>query len=611
MTNALTRLGPGDDLRSTARGDSTSSVGRGVNNPPGLADPTVGTGPASVVVVCGTLVLGAAGATVVDDAGLGAAVVGAAVDGGGRVVVGPAVVGGGAVVGGTVVVGAAVSGGDVAGGEVSGAAVGAGAAVVVGRGGAVGKMAWRGTPPAAPGPSWTVSNASTTRAPVPARIRAAVRRPLTSAAWHAVGPQPPRAIYTDGTSGGRGGGPSITTCLRGGPCSMSSAGRYRRRRRASLGATPADAVEVPLSSSVDPAAGPVPLSHPGLWRASVVVPTHNDGPNIAALLEIVLSEPSIGEVIVIASECRDQTVEAVREVAATAHGRVRLFVETTRSGKASAINFAVAVCRFDRVLIISGDVLPRAGAVEQLVDALDDPTVGLAGARPVPVDGDTDVMGVAVTVLWELHHRLALRRPKLGEAIAARMEAIEPLPRTAVDEATFQAVIEQAGWRSVYVPDAVVLNRGPRTAPDFIRQRRRTHGGHLRLRRTNHYTVPSLDPMLLLKEFCALLVADRRRIDRRWAAGIGAAVSLEVYARLLARVDELRRKDLHVWTIVESAKHPAAGPHRLGADSRELVAGAGVAAAAAGERDHQHELPLQLHVRDLQRVRAEGGGAQR
>jgi biofilm PGA synthesis N-glycosyltransferase PgaC len=385
---------------------------------------------------------------------------------------------------------------------------------------------------------------------------------------------------------------------------MSSAGRYRRRR-VTMAAVCADAVEIPLASSIDPTAGLVPLSHPGLWRASVVVPTHNDGPNIAALLEGVLSEPSVGEVVVIASECRDATVDRVREVAATAHGRVRLFVEETRSGKASAINFAVAECHFDRVLIISGDVLPRAGAVEQLIDALDDPTVGLAGARPVPVDGDSDVMGVAVTVLWELHHRLALRRPKLGEAIAMRIEAIEPLPRTAVDEATFQAVVEQAGWRSAYVPDAIVLNRGPRTARDFVRQRRRTHAGHLRLRRTNHYTVPSLDPTLLVKEFCGLLIADRRRINKRWAAGLATAVSLEVCARLLARVDELRRKDLHVWTIVESAKHPAAGPHRVGADGSQFVASPGVAAASPGERDDQHELPMQLHVRDVQRVRAE------
>ncbi|MHB8466275.1 MAG: glycosyltransferase family 2 protein [Acidimicrobiales bacterium] len=385
---------------------------------------------------------------------------------------------------------------------------------------------------------------------------------------------------------------------------MSSAGRSRRRGvRAE--AAPALATEVTLAHS---AAGPVPLSHPGLWRASVVVPTHNDGPNVATLLERLLAEPSVGEVIVIASECTDGTVDAVRGVAG---GRVRLFVEETRSGKASAINFAVTECAFDRVLIVSGDVLPAAGAAEKLLDALDDPAVGLVGGRPVPVDGEADVMGVAVTLLWELHHRLALRRPKLGEAVAVRRDAIEPLPRTSVDEATFQAVVEQAGWRSAYVPDAILLNRGPRSPGDFIRQRRRIHAGHLRLRRTNHYTVPSLDPILLVREFCALLVADRRRVTGRFVAGLAAAVSLELCARVLARVDDFRRKDSHVWNIVESAKHPAIGTHRLGAHRGELVEGARVAPPPPGQRDGQHQLPMQLHVRDVQRLRTQGGRAQR
>ena len=399
---------------------------------------------------------------------------------------------------------------------------------------------------------------------------------------------------------------------------MTPAGRGRRNhpaagRPGAGGFTRVDhqTTEVDLTNGTSSATSPVPLPHPDLWRASVVVPTHGDGPNIAALLEVVLAEPSVGEVVVVASECHDDTVAIVRDVATSAFGRVRLFVEASRSGKASAINFAVTECRFERVLIVAGDVLPEAGALERLVDALDDPVVGMAGARPVPVDGDGDVMGAAVALLWELHHRLAVRRPKLGEAIAVRAAAIEPLPLTAVDEATFQAVLEQAGWRSTYVPEAVVLNRGPRTPADFIAQRRRIHAGHLRLRRTNHYTVPSLDPALLAKEFTALVIDHRRRISRRWVAGLFAAVSLETCARLLARVDELRRKDLHVWTIIESAKHPAAGPDRVVPGGGELLASAGLAEAHAGERDDQYELPMQLHVRNVQRVRTQGRRAQR
>lgn len=386
------------------------------------------------------------------------------------------------------------------------------------------------------------------------------------------------------------------------------------------------AADVAIASEVGlPAAGRaasrdgtvVVLGPSSRWRASVVVPTHNDGQNLGLLLERVLAEPSVGEVVVVASGCRDNTRAVVEEAASRAPGRIRLFVETSRTGKASAINLALEVCGFDRVVIVSGDVVPVPGSVELLLDALDDPGVGLAGGRPMPVNDDREVMGSAVSLLWELHHRLALRRPKLGEAIALRADAVAPLPRTSVDEATFQAVLEQAGWRSAYVPEAVVVNRGPATACDFIRQRRQVHAGHLWLRHAYGYTVPSMDAALVVRELCALLVADAGRARRservrpRRVAGTAAAVSLELWARTLAHADYLRRKELHVWNMVESAKAPSLGPHGLDAGGRRLVAFPGMAAPAPGERGDQHELPVQLHVRDLQRVRAQGGGARR
>jgi biofilm PGA synthesis N-glycosyltransferase PgaC len=375
------------------------------------------------------------------------------------------------------------------------------------------------------------------------------------------------------------------------------------RRRSLTPADDAQAVEIDM-------AGPVPLGHPDMWRASIVIPTHNDGANIAGLLELVLAEPCVGEAVVVASGCTDGTVEAVRAVGNAARGRVRLFVEETRSGKGSAINFAVRECAFDILVIVSGDVLPQAGTIQRVVEALDDPTVGMAGGRPVPVNRG-GVMGVAVNTLWGLHHRLAMHRPKLGEAIAVRAEAIAPLPRTAVDEATFQATIELSGWRSVYLGDAPVFNRGPSTPRDFVKQRRRAHAGHLRLRHTSHYTVPSLEPGLLVREFLALLVVDRHELGRHWIRGVTTAVVLETYARLLAHFDELRRKDLHVWNMVESAKDPALGTDGVHLGGGELMASAGMAPPVADQRDGEHELPMQLHVRDVQRVRAQGRRAQR
>ncbi|MEW6155646.1 MAG: glycosyltransferase [Actinomycetota bacterium] len=324
----------------------------------------------------------------------------------------------------------------------------------------------------------------------------------------------------------------------------------------------------------------------------VIVPTHNDGANIAPLLDRLLAEPLVGEVLVIASECSDETVPTVLEIANRNEGKVRLYVEAARSGKVAAVNFGIRETAMPVIAVVSGDVLPEPGAIAQLVGALRAPGVGMAGGRPVPVNDESTPIGFAVHLLWRLHHRLALHQPKLGEMIAMRSEAAVSLPRTSVDEACFQALIEYNGWKSAYVPEAVVANQGPGSVRDFVKQRRQVHTGHLWLRHRQGYTVPSLQPTLLVFELWRDLVEDRTRKEPQrlvWTAG---AVALEAWARVRARGDYVRGRENHVWEMVKSTKAPAAHADRVRLGHGQLVASQGLAEAAADQRGRQHQLPL-------------------
>ncbi|MDQ4067927.1 MAG: glycosyltransferase family 2 protein [Actinomycetota bacterium] len=302
--------------------------------------------------------------------------------------------------------------------------------------------------------------------------------------------------------------------------------------------------------------------------AGVVVPTHNDGANIEPLLARLLEEPDVAQVVVVASGCRDGTVATASAVIARHPDKVRLYVERERSGKVSAVNFGLAQLTTPVVVVVSGDVLPERGAIAKVVRALGEPGVGLAGGRPVPVNPSTDAIGHAAHLLWRLHHRLALHQPKLGEMIALRAEALVSLPTTSVDEACFQALLEGAGWRSVYVADAVVWNRGPGTKADFVSQRRQVHTGHLWLRRRQHYAVPSLRLALLGTELWNDVRTEPGGLRPTQLAWTVAAVAMEAWARLLARVDYLQGKENHVWAMVESTKAPAAGADGLGVRHR-------------------------------------------
>jgi len=316
---------------------------------------------------------------------------------------------------------------------------------------------------------------------------------------------------------------------------------------AQTGQRDSDARPDPERATNSPATGPA-------LTAGVVVPTHNDGDNIGPLLARLLAEPCIDEVVVVASGCDDDTVATVSEVAAGSPDRVRLYVEAERSGKVSAINFGITKLTSPVAIVVSGDVLPDPGALSMLVAAMEDPGVALSGGRPVPVNDPNTPLGYAVHLLWRLHHRLALHQPKLGEMIALRAEAVVTLPRTSVDEACFQALIEAAGWRSEYVPDAIVRNRGPATVDDFVRQRRQIHTGHLWLRHKQHYEVPSLHVGLLSTELWRDMQADHDRLRPAHVAWTAGAVAMEGYARLRARLDYWKGRENIVWTMIQSTK---------------------------------------------------------
>ncbi|MGQ0743375.1 MAG: glycosyltransferase [Acidimicrobiales bacterium] len=302
-----------------------------------------------------------------------------------------------------------------------------------------------------------------------------------------------------------------------------------------------------------------------LWNASVIIPTHNDGANVAPLLDRVLAEPCVGDVVVVASACTDDTVPTVL---GNRDSRVRLFVEEERSGKAAAVNFGLEHTTLDFVVVISGDVLPEAGAIGLLVDALQPAGVGLAGGRPVPVNAEDTPVGHAAHLLWRMHHRLASHTPKLGEMIGLRASAVVALPRTSVDEACFQALLENQGWTSVYVPSAVVANRGPGTVGDFVRQRRQIHAGHLWLAERHAYQVPSMRPGLMLFELLRDLLSSPTRLRPTRLAWTAGTVVMELCARALARVDYLRGRENHVWAMVPSTKSPALDAHGMVAGSR-------------------------------------------
>jgi len=251
----------------------------------------------------------------------------------------------------------------------------------------------------------------------------------------------------------------------------------------------------------------------------------------------------------VSSGSTDRTDALVTE-ASLSDERVRLLRQERREGKNSAVNLFLSQAKGDVCVLVNADNTLEPDSLARLLAPFSDPTVGMAGGRPVPTNDKRTVSGFAVHMLWDMHHRLSLLYPKVGELVAFRNMGIT-LPTTMQsDEDIMRMELEKKGLRTVYVPQAIVYNKGPTTVRDFLKQRTRVNIGEQYMKRIYDYDIPTWNPKWLLRSYMDFLRDNWRDLPRTIAA-----MGLEAYARIYAVLYvKLDRGDKAVWSQVSSTK---------------------------------------------------------
>jgi biofilm PGA synthesis N-glycosyltransferase PgaC len=285
---------------------------------------------------------------------------------------------------------------------------------------------------------------------------------------------------------------------------------------------------------------------------SVGICVYNEEKNLASLLQSVISQKTIKseirEIIVVSSGSTDRTNEIVNGFLKR-NNKIKLFIQEKREGKASAVNLLLDIASHEIVVIANGDIIPGEDSIEKLVLPFYNPRVGMTGGRPVPLNDKNHLLGFTVHLLWNLHHRISLSNPKLGEFVAFRNIIRIPVD-TAVDEAWIEAMIRKKGFELEYAPQAIVINRGPETIADFLMQRRRIWAGHLHIRQKTGYSLPTMNYLEIM-----VMILDDLKLDPKIVLYTAGAVILECMGRFLGFYDyHIRRKNPYIWDIVGTTK---------------------------------------------------------
>jgi len=222
---------------------------------------------------------------------------------------------------------------------------------------------------------------------------------------------------------------------------------------------------------------------------------HNEESSIGSVISNVLQQPlptgsALKEVIVVASGCTDRTDDIVRALSRD-NDKVRLISQPTKQGKASAINLILKEAKGHTIVLTDADVFPGKGSLVHLIEPFRDEQVGAVGGRPIPMDDPDDFWGFLAHLVWARMQNDLLSWETSqgiffqlsGYLCAIRAGLIDAIPLQVIaDDKYIGQAVRRLGYQVLYVPEAEVYLRGPRSIGDFFTQRVRVLTGHLQVK---------------------------------------------------------------------------------------------------------------------------------
>jgi len=280
---------------------------------------------------------------------------------------------------------------------------------------------------------------------------------------------------------------------------------------------------------------------------------HNEAKNIRTILDSALKQKlnqvEISEIIVVSSGSSDDTNNIVTSLT-TNNPKIKLLTEEKRNGKASGVNIFIKNAKNNVLVLSSGDLLLKEDCVEKLCIPFINSNVGMTGVHSIPVNDINTFWGYAAHILWELHHQVSLKNPKMGEMVAFR-RCFESLDKTtSMDEASIELLIKHNNLEVVYVPDAIIYNRSPSKLSEFIAVRRRNFSGHISIKNEMKYEVATLNLSGLIQLIPLVIDFTPKHLLYTFLTA-----AIEVYSRLLGYLDyKFGLKQHVIWETAHTAR---------------------------------------------------------
>jgi len=275
-------------------------------------------------------------------------------------------------------------------------------------------------------------------------------------------------------------------------------------------------IEILLSCFVFNSASRKGTSKYSSAKSAVLIPAHNEEDVIAATLDSILPQLSLGdEVVVVADNCSDSTIEIAKKYDVTVLERI----DKERRGKGYALDFALNYVKgkdFDVILMVDADCILAPGCRDSLVEE------ALVASRPIQclylMHASTNTPSISQKVsefAWIIKNKL---RPLgllrlggpchlmgTGMAFPAKMlDETELATGCIVEDMKLGLDLAVAGSPPKFLPSALVWSRFPESDSLGEGQKSRWIHGHIEMMLT--YTPTLLKEFIKKRDINLLLI---------------------------------------------------------------------------------------------------------
>lgn len=242
---------------------------------------------------------------------------------------------------------------------------------------------------------------------------------------------------------------------------------------------------------------------------------------LATILVSELPGFELRKVVLVASECSEETLRVARRAAAS-DPRVVLIEHERRTGKADAINEVFRETEGDFLVYVNADALIGPGSIPALLKGIEkDAGAGFMSGMPM-FERPKGLISDVLDVMWTSHNLLSSDPNQrlqsnhgTDELMVIRRELLPELPHGVVNDGAYIAGrIREMGFRVGFEPEAVVQIDVPRRMVDLIRQRRRILFGHIQVKRLVGKAPRTIETMMFFSPTQSAMIVVRMLAGR-------------------------------------------------------------------------------------------------